>query len=613
MGAFRPPFDSKDHTDERARATVRMERKMTREMTGAEMVIEALAEQGVEHLFGYPGGAVLPIYDALFQQQRVQHILVRHEQGAVHAAEGYARSTGKVGAVLVTSGPGATNAVTGLTDALMDSIPLVCITGQVPTHLIGNDAFQECDTVGITRPCTKHNYLVKNVADLPRILHEAFYIARTGRPGPVVVDIPKDVQFATGLYDGAKSIEHKTYKPRVKGDLNRIRDAIDLMRHAKRPLFYTGGGVINSGPAASQLLRELVKLTGFPITSTLMGLGAFPAADPQWLGMLGMHGTFEANWSMHDCDVMVCIGARFDDRITGRLDAFAPHSKKIHIDIDPSSINKNVKVDIPIIGDCANVLKDMLESWRAASVETDKAALGAWWKQIDKWRARKSLSYKKSKDVIKPQYAIERLYALTKDRDTYISTEVGQHQMWAAQHYRFEEPNRWMTSGGLGTMGYGLPAAVGIQLAHPNSLVIDIAGEASVQMTMQEISTAVQYRLPIKIFILNNQYMGMVRQWQELLHGGRYSSSYSEALPDFVKLAEAYQAVGIRCSHPDELDAAIKQMIDSPHPVIFDCVVDQNENCFPMIPSGRAHNEMILGDSPENIEDAVTEEGKMMV
>ncbi|MFL4990184.1 MAG: acetolactate synthase 3 large subunit [Microvirga sp.] len=586
---------------------------MSETMTGAEMVIRALHDQGVEHIFGYPGGAVLPIYDALFHQDKVRHVLVRHEQGAVHAAEGYARSTGKVGCVLVTSGPGATNAVTGLTDALMDSIPIVCLTGQVPTHLIGNDAFQECDTVGITRPCTKHNYLVKNVADLPRVLHEAFHIAKSGRPGPVVVDIPKDIQFAKGLYSRPKEFQHKGYRPKLKGDLERIKAAIELMRHAKRPLFYTGGGIINSGPEASHFLRELVKLTGFPITSTLMGLGAYPAADPQWLGMLGMHGTYEANLSMHDCDVMVCIGARFDDRITGRLDAFSPGSKKIHVDIDPSSINKNVKVDIPIIGDCAHVLEDMVRLWRSGAMHADKKALDAWWKQIETWRSRRSLAYKNSNEIIKPQYAIQRLYELTKDRDTYITTEVGQHQMWAAQFYRFEEPNRWMTSGGLGTMGYGLPAAVGVQLAHPNSLVIDIAGEASVLMTMQEMSTAVQHDLPIKIFVINNQYMGMVRQWQELLHGGRYAHSYTEALPDFVKLAEAYHAVGIRCERPGDLDGAIREMIGAKKPVIFDCVVDPNENCFPMIPSGRAHNEMLLGDAAVSIEDAITEEGKMLV
>jgi len=586
---------------------------MEREMTGAEMVIQAMADQGVKHLFGYPGGAVLPIYDAIFAQNHVQHVLVRHEQGAVHAAEGYARSTGKVGCVLVTSGPGATNAVTGLTDALCDSIPLVCITGQVPTHLIGNDAFQEADTVGITRPCTKHNYLVKRIEDLPRVLHEAFHIASSGRPGPVVIDIPKDVQFAKGMYSVPTVFPHTGYKPRVKGDIEQIKRAVDLMAGAKRPLFYTGGGVVNSGPEASKLLRELVKLTGFPITSTLMGLGAYPAGDQQWMGMLGMHGTLEANMAMHDCDVMICIGARFDDRITGRLDAFSPGSKKIHVDIDASSINKNVKVDIPIVGDCANVLQDMLKLWREHKAKPEKRAHTDWWKQIDKWRGRKSLAYRASKDIIKPQYAIERLYELTKDRDTYITTEVGQHQMWAAQFYGFQEPNRWMTSGGLGTMGYGLPAAVGVQLAHPDSLVIDIAGEASVQMTMQEISTAVQYRLPIKIFILNNSYMGMVRQWQELLHGGRYSQSYSEALPDFVKLAEAMHAVGIRCEKPGELDTAIKEMIAIDRPVLFDCVVDQKENCFPMIPSGRAHNEMILGDAAETLDSAITEEGKMLV
>src|SRR4249920_243261 len=583
------------------------------QMTGAAMIVRALIDHGVKHLFGYPGGAVLPIYDEIFQQSDVEHILVRHEQGAGHAAEGYARSTGKPGVVLVTSGPGATNMVTPLTDALMDSIPLVCITGQVPTHLIGNDAFQECDTVGITRPCTKHNWLVKNVDDLSRVLHEAFYVARTGRPGPVVVDVPKDIQFATGTYTGPKDVRHKTYQPRVKGDARAIEHAVELMSQAKKPLLYTGGGVINSGPKASQLLRELVRLTGFPITSTLMGLGAFPAASKEWLGMLGMHGTYEANLAMHDCDVMVCVGARFDDRITGRIDAFSPRSKKIHIDIDPSSINKNVKVDVPIIGDVAHVLEDMIRLWRTSAIHPDKKALQAWWAQIDKWRARKSLAYRQSKDIIKPQYAIQRLYELTKDKDVYITTEVGQHQMWAAQFFGFQEPNRWMTSGGLGTMGYGLPASVGVQLAHPSSLVIDIAGEASVLMTMQELSTAVQYRLPVKIFILNNNYMGMVRQWQELLHGGRYAESYSEALPDFVKLAEAYHAHGIRCEKPGDLDRAIKEMINVDKPVLFDCVVDPKENCFPMIPSGRAHNEMLLGDAGVAVEDAITEEGKVMV
>ncbi|TDT99537.1 acetolactate synthase large subunit [Azorhizobium sp. AG788] len=586
---------------------------MTKEMTGAEMVIQALTDQGVEHLFGYPGGAVLPIYDALFHQNRIEHILVRHEQAAVHSAEGYARSSGKVGVVLVTSGPGATNAVTGLTDALMDSIPIVCITGQVATHLIGNDAFQECDTVGITRPCTKHNYLVRDVNDLARVLHEAFYVAQNGRPGPVVVDIPKDVQFAKGTYIGRENIEHKTYKPKLVGDDGAVRQAIEMIAGAKRPIFYTGGGVINSGPAASRALRELARLTGVPVTSTLMGLGAFPAASSQWLGMLGMHGTYEANMAMHGCDVMVCIGARFDDRITGRLDAFAPGSKKIHIDIDPSSINKNVKVDLPIIGDCTKVLEAMVALWKSQDRQTDKAALDEWWKQIDRWRARNSLAYRLLPDVIKPQQAIERLYAATKDKDVYITTEVGQHQMWAAQFFRFEEPNRWMTSGGLGTMGYGLPAAIGAQIAHPDGLCIDIAGEASILMNMQEMSTAVQFNLPVKIFILDNRYMGMVRQWQELLHGGRYSHSYSEALPDFVKLADAYGGVGIRCEKPGDLDGAIQEMINIKRPVIFDCIVDQQENCFPMIPSGRAHNEMILGDMAVDLDEAITDEGKMLV
>ena len=584
---------------------------MSKQMTGAEMVVAALKDQGVDTIFGYPGGAVLPIYDAIFQQNYVKHVLVRHEQGAGHSAEGYARSSGKVGVLLVTSGPGATNAVTALTDALMDSIPLVCITGQVPTHLIGSDAFQECDTTGITRSCTKHNYLVRSIADLPRILHEAFYVARSGRPGPVLIDIPKDVQFATGTYTGPKNVHHKTYQPQVKGDLNAIKHAIDLMAKAKKPVFYTGGGIINSGPNASVLLRELVRMTGFPITSTLMGLGSYPASDKQWLGMLGMHGTYEANNVMHDCDLMICIGARFDDRITGRLDAFSPNSKKIHIDIDPSSINKNVKVDLAIIGDCAHVLEDMVRLWRNDTAA--KPNLESWWKQIDVWRARKSLGFRQSGKVIKPQYAIQRLYELTKDRDTYITTEVGQHQMWAAQHYHLEEPTRWMTSGGLGTMGYGLPAAIGVQMAHPKALVIDIAGEASILMNMQEMSTALQYRLPVKIFILNNEYMGMVRQWQELLHGARYSESYSEALPDFVKLAEAYGGHGIRCSDPDKLDAAILEMIDTPKPVIFDCLVEKSENCFPMIPSGKAHNEMLLGDVSEDIGTAIDAKGKMLV
>ena len=582
-------------------------------LTGAEMVVRALQDQGVDTLFGYPGGAVLPIYDAIFQQDQVKHILVRHEQGAVHAAEGYARSSNKVGVVLVTSGPGATNAVTGLTDALLDSIPVVCITGQVPTHLIGSDAFQECDTVGITRHCTKHNYLVKRVEDLPRILHEAFYVAQNGRPGPVVIDIPKDIQFAKGSYERPRDNQHKTYRPTVKGDMEKIRAAVALMAKAKKPVFYTGGGVINSGTHASALLRELVRLTGYPITSTLMGLGAYPASDKQWLGMLGMHGTYEANLAMHDCDVMINIGARFDDRITGRLDAFSPGSKKIHVDIDPSSINKNVKADIGIVGDCANVLEDMLAAWKQLNPVLDKPALASWWKQIEGWRARGCLNYRGSKDIIKPQYAIQRLQELTKNRKTYITTEVGQHQMWAAQYLQFEEPNRWMTSGGLGTMGYGLPAAIGVQLAHPDALVIDVAGEASILMNMQEMSTAAQYRLPVKIFILNNEYMGMVRQWQELLHGGRYSESYSAALPDFVKLAEAYHAKGIRCSDPAKLDAAIQEMIDYPGPVIFDCLVAKEENCFPMIPSGKAHNEMILPDFAGDTKSVIDAKGRELV
>jgi len=590
---------------------------MALKMSGAEMVIRALADQGVEHIFGYPGGAVLPIYDELFQQEKVKHVLVRQEGGAVHAAEGYARSTGKVGVVLVTSGPGATNAVTGLTDALMDSVPVVCITGQVPTHMIGNDAFQECDTVGITRPCTKHNWLVKSVEDLPRILHEAFYVARTGRPGPVVVDIPKDVQFATGTYTGPKDVKHKTYQPRLRGDARAIAQAVDLMAQAKRPVLYTGGGVINSGPKASQLLRELVRLTGFPITSTLLGLGAFPASGKEWLGMLGMHGTYEANLAMHDCDVMVCIGARFDDRITGRIDQFSPRSKKIHIDIDPSSINKNVKVNVPVIGDSAYVLEELIRTWKGKAATVDKTALKTWWAQIDRWRAKKCLSYKNSSDFIMPQYAIQRLYELTKDRDLYITTEVGQHQMWAAQFFRFESPNRWMTSGGLGTMGYGLPAAIGVQMAHPKSLVIDIAGDASILMNIQEMSTAVQFRLPVKVFILNNQYMGMVRQWQQLLHGNRISESYTAAMPDFVKLAEAYGGIGIRCEKPGDLDEAIKAMLKAPNdkPVLFDCRVAALANCFPMIPSGKAHHEMLLGEevTDEEIDKAIGKEGRVLV
>lgn len=586
-----------------------------REMTGAEMVIQAMIDQGVESIFGYPGGAVLPIYDELFQQDKIQHILVRHEQGAGHAAEGYARSTGKVGVLLVTSGPGATNAVTPLQDALMDSIPLVCISGQVPTSLIGSDAFQEADTVGITRPCTKHNWLVKDVNDLSRVLHEAFHVASTGRPGPVLVDIPKDIQFAKGIYTPPQTTPRTTYRPVLDGNGQAIADAVRLLATAKKPVIYSGGGVINSGPAASRLLRELVELGNFPITSTLMGLGAYPASGKNWLGMLGMHGTYEANMTMHDCDVMLCVGARFDDRITGRLNAFSPNSKKIHIDIDPSSINKNVRVDVPIIGDVAHVLEDMVRQFRASEKKPEKKSIAAWWEQIDRWRARNSLAYTSNKDVIMPQYAIERLYELTKDRKTYITTEVGQHQMWAAQFYGFEEPNRWLTSGGLGTMGYGLPAALGVQIAHPDALVIDIAGDASIQMCIQEMSAAIQHNAPIKIFILNNQYMGMVRQWQQLLHGNRLSHSYTEAMPDFVKLAEAYGAHGIRCEKPGDLDAAIQEMIDIDKPVIFDCRVANLANCFPMIPSGKAHNEMLLPDeaTDEAVANAIDAKGRALV
>lgn len=578
-------------------------------LTGAEIVLRALTDQGVDTIFGYPGGAVLPIYDAIYNQNAVEHVLVRHEQGAGHAAEGYARSTGKCGVALVTSGPGATNMVTPIADAMLDSIPMVVLTGQVPTHLIGTDAFQECDTVGVTRACCKHNYLVKNVDELAHILHEAFYVATSGRPGPVVIDIPKDVQFAAGLYVGPETIEHRTYQPRTEPKANRIEQALELMKGASKPIFYTGGGVINSGPEASKVLRELVAATGFPITSTLMGLGAYPGEDEKFLGMLGMHGSYEANNAMHDCDVMICVGARFDDRVTGRLDAFAPNSKKIHIDIDPSSINKVVRVDVPVVGDCEKVLRALLAGWKANKKKTPD--LKTWWSEIDTWKARKSFAYPKSDKVIKPQYAIERLYELTKDRDdVYITTEVGQHQMWAAQHFKFAEPNHWMTSGGLGTMGYGLPAAVGVQKAHPGALVVDIAGEASIQMCMQEFSTAIQHKLPVKIFILNNEWMGMVRQWQQLLHGERYSSSYSDTLPDFVKLAEALGGHGIKCSDPTKLDDALKEMIDHDGPVIFDCMVEKAENCLPMIPSGAAHNEMILSDITG---DEIDEAGKQLV
>jgi acetolactate synthase I/II/III large subunit len=582
-------------------------------ISGAEIVIKALVDQGVDVVFGYPGGAVLPIYDALFKQNALRHILVRQEGGAVHAAEGYARSTGRVGVVLVTSGPGATNAVTGLTDALMDSVPVVCLTGQVPTHLIGNDAFQEADTTGITRPCTKHNYLVKDVNELARMLHEAFYVAKSGRPGPVVVDLPKDVLFALGPYSGPEEARHKTYRPQQTPDPARIAQAVEMIAAAKRPLFYGGGGLINSGPEACARFTELVRLADVPCTLTLMGLGALPAGDPHFLGMVGMHGTYEANMAMHDCDLMVAVGSRFDDRVTGRLNAFSPGSKKIHIDIDPSSINKNVRVDLPIIGDAGQAMSALLAAWRAATGRDAGPDRTGWWRMIEEWRSRDCLRYDKSRcDLIKPQYALERLYAQTRGRDVYITTEVGQHQMWAAQFFKFEEPQHWMTSGGLGTMGYGLPAAIGVQIAHPDALVIDIAGEASILMNIQEMSTAAQYRLPVKIFILNNQYMGMVRQWQELLHGGRYSESYTAALPDFVKLAEAFGAVGRRVEDPAELDDAIDWMLKAPCAVILDVAVDQAENCFPMIPSGAAHNEMLLGPKDE-AEKPVSEEGMVLV
>ncbi|EMH80443.1 acetolactate synthase, large subunit [alpha proteobacterium HIMB114] len=586
---------------------------MSEQLTGAEIVFKALNEHGVDHIFGYPGGAVLPLYDQISKEKNIKHILVRHEQGAGHAAEGYARSSGKPGIALVTSGPGATNMVTALTDAYMDSIPLVCISGQVPTHLIGTDAFQECDTTGITRPCTKHNWLVKDVNQLAEIIHKAFHIATSGRPGPVLVDIPKDVQFQKGVYKSANQVVVETYKPKLKAELTSIEKAVELIVKSKKPIIYSGGGVINAGTKASDALTEFARVTNFPITSTLQGLGAFPGSDPQFLGMLGMHGTYEANNAMHECDLMINVGARFDDRITGRVDAFSPNSKKIHIDIDPSSINKIVKVDVAIVGDCLSVLNDMLTTLKNKHSDfcsSNKEKISDWWKQINKWREKKSLSYKHDDKLIMPQYAVERLYELTKNKDSFITTEVGQHQMWAAQYYKFDKPNRWMTSGGLGTMGYGLPAAIGTQIANPGKLVVDIAGEASILMNIQEMSTAVQYKLPIKIFILNNQWMGMVRQWQELLHGKNYSESYTEALPDFVKLAEAYGAVGIRAKTPKELDDKINEMVDIDRPVIFDCLVKKDENCFPMIPSGKPHNEMILG--PED-DEGITEEGKVLV
>jgi len=586
-------------------------------MTGAEIVFKVLEDQNVRHIFGYPGGAVLPIYDELKNHKKIKHILVRHEQGAGHAAEGYARSSGKPGVMLVTSGPGATNAVTALTDAYMDSIPLVCITGQVPTHLIGTDAFQECDTTGITRPCTKHNWLVKDVNKLSSIMHKAFEVATTGRPGPVLVDIPKDIQFQKGKYINTKELKNNKTKTNItfNGQDKDIEAAVEMIKKSSKPIIYSGGGVINSGPSAAQYLREFVSLTGFPITSTLQGLGAFPGNDQQFLGMLGMHGTYEANNAMHDCDLMINVGARFDDRITGKIDEFSPKSKKIHIDIDPSSINKNVKVDLALVGDVKFVLEKLVSVVKQRHPDfesSNKQKIATWWGQIENWRKKNSLGFVNSKEIIKPQFAVQRLYELTKAQDVFITTEVGQHQMWAAQHYKFDKPNRWMTSGGLGTMGYGLPAAIGVQVANPDKLVIDIAGEASVLMTMQEMSTAVQYKLPIKIFIINNEYMGMVRQWQELLHEKNYSESYTAALPDFVKLAEAYGCVGIRAKKPDELDEKIEEMLSVNKPVIFDCVVDKTENCYPMIPSGKPHNQMLLGKQDEE-KDEISEEGKVLV
>ena len=592
---------------------------MSAELTqsGAEILLRALKDQGVEVIFGYPGGAVLPIYDAIFNQNAIRHILVRQEGGAVHAAEGYARSTGKVGVVLVTSGPGATNAVTGLCDALMDSIPVVCLTGQVPTHLIGNDAFQEADTTGITRPATKHNYLVKRSEDLARVVHEAFYVARSGRPGPVVIDLPKDILINKAPYTEAAPA-HPSYRPRLDPEAARIEEAVALLKQAKRPMIYAGGGVINAGPKASEALTALVRATGFPVTNTLMGLGAYPASDPQFLGMLGMHGTYEANMAMHGCDVLLAVGARFDDRVTGRLNAFSQGSRKIHIDIDRSSVNKNVPIEIPIIADAGRALDAMLREWHATPGKADAPAIAAWWRQIDEWRGKNSLGFHQAMQpgtIIKPQYAVQRLYEITKARkqEVFITTEVGQHQMWAAQHFKFEKPNRWMTSGGLGTMGYGLPAAMGVQVAHPDALVIDIAGEASILMNIQEMGTLAQYRLPVKVFILNNEYMGMVRQWQELLHGGRYSESYSAALPDFVKLAESFHATGLRATSVEQLDDVIIRMLDCDGPVIADIAVDQKENCFPMIPSGAAHNEMILGPDHEATNAVVSDQGFALV
>jgi len=585
---------------------------MTSQMTGAKMIVQALKDQGVDTVFGYPGGAVLPIYDEIFLQNDIRHYLVRHEQGAVHAAEGYARSTGKPGVVLVTSGPGATNAVTGLTDALLDSIPLVVLTGQVPTFMIGNDAFQEADTVGITRPCTKHNWLVKDTDELASTIHEAFHVAMTGRPGPVLIDIPKDVQFADGTYTPPENADLGHYQPRTKGDADAVEALVQLMETAERPLFYTGGGVVNSGVEASKTLREFVAATNFPITSTLMGLGCYPASGKNWLGMLGMHGLYEANMAMHDCDLMINVGARFDDRITGRVDTFSPGSQKVHIDIDPSSINKIIHVDVPIVGDVGSVLADALALWKSRGSVTNTPGLQSWWATISDWKKIRCLDYTPSKTTIKPQYALQRLEALTKDHpNRFITTEVGQHQMWAAQYLGFEDPNRWMTSGGLGTMGYGFPSSIGVQVAHPDALVVNVAGEASWLMNMQEMGTAAQYRLPVKQFILNNERLGMVRQWQELLHGERYSHSWSESLPDFVKLADAFGAKGILCTDPADLDEAIREMLAYDGPVLFDCRVEKHENCFPMIPSGASHNEMLMGDA--STQDAIGASGAVMV
>jgi acetolactate synthase-1/2/3 large subunit len=586
--------------------------------TGAETLLQALRDQGVDVIFGYPGGAVLPIYDALFLQNSISHILVRHEQAAVHAAEGYARTTGRPGVVLVTSGPGATNTVTGLVDALMDSIPIVCLTGQVPTHLIGNDAFQEADTTGITRQATKHNYLVKRPEDLAPVIHDAFTVARTGRPGPVLVDLPKDILIGPAPYTPPPETPHRSYRPTVIPDRAAIRRAVAALKGASRPMVYAGGGVINAGPEAAALLRRFIALTGFPCTLTLMGLGALPATDPSFLGMLGMHGTYEANMAMHGCDVLLAIGARFDDRVTGRPEAFSPGSVKIHADIDPANINKNIHVDIPIVGDAAHVLRALIDAWENEPPAPRPTAITAWWRQIGTWRQRDSLHFQQDMQagaVIKPQHAIKRLYELCREdgREAFISTEVGQHQMWAAQYFGFEKPNRWMTSGGLGTMGYGLPAAMGAQVAHPEGLAIDIAGEASILMNIQEMATLAQYRLPVKVFIINNRYMGMVRQWQELLHGGRYSESYSHSLPDFVKLAESFHATGLRCDSIDTLDGVIRTMLATPGPVIADILVDSAENCYPMIPSGAAHNEMIMGPGHEAETAAVTDEGLMLV